>query len=137
MAFNGLSTLWVDSAGRQTVTLIRNGSSGCPIQTQVVGLSAALPLQDWEGPIDQHSPTPSANTYLIGDWAILHYVCADGSQAALMVPAPLPSIFLADGRTVDVSTLTALNTAAIGTLASYSGSLATAYLSGYRKSRAP
>lgn len=137
VAFSGLSTLWVDSAGRQTVTLIRNDPTGCPIQAQVILVSAARPLQDWEGVIDQHAPTPAANTYLIGDWAILHYACADGTEASLLVPAPLPSLFMADGRTVDPTSAAALNAAAIGRLASYSGSLATSYLSGYRKTRSP
>jgi len=137
MAFNGLSTLWVDASGRQTVTLIRNVSSGCPIQAQVIALSAALPLQDWEGPIDSHSPTPAASTYQIGDWAYLQYANADGSESQIAIPAPLTTLFLSDGRTVDPTQLTALNAAAIGTLGGYSGSAAATYISGYRKSRAP
>lgn len=133
----GLSTLWVDAAGRETVTLVRTGTTGCPIQAQVIGVSSALPLQDWEGAIDQHSPTPVAGTYFIGDWAYLTYACADGTSAQIAVPAPLASIFMADGRTVDPTAIAALNAAAIGTLVGYSGSAANAYLSGYRKTRAP
>lgn len=133
------SSVWQDITGAQRITLIRANLSGGGIQSQMAAISAAGLWQYWQGTLFSPSTAPTAgNVYTGGDLAIFNFSCADGTEASIRVPAPLSTIFLADGRTVDPAGLAApLITACIGELVSETGSLAVAYLSGYRKSRAP
>ena len=86
----------------------------------------------WEG-TDNINPTPSptvAQYQSVKQRANLSFLCADGSIAVLDLIAPKIGIFLADGITVDATTIPALIAACVGTLESTSGSLATAFIAG-------
>jgi hypothetical protein len=122
----------VDGAARATITRIRTNSGAGGIQTQLLAVSNADYNDYWEGTDTINgSPSPTVAQYQsVTQRANLSFLCADGTIALLDIIAPQIGIFLSDGITVDATMITALITAAVGTLESTSGSLATAYLAG-------
>jgi hypothetical protein len=137
VAFTARSSLWIDVAGREVITLLRGDATLGGIETQVAALSNMGLFQCWEGAISTPGNAGGAGTFQAQDWAYIQYACVDGTEARVAIPGPLSSIFLADGRTVDPAALGALDGVVIGLLASASDSLAINRISGYRKSRTP
>ena len=135
MALN-MSTVWLDNSGRGTINLIRTNTGGSGIQGAIDAVSNAGVFNTWEGTLVITTPSSTTATYAsVTSEALLQFQCADGTEAQLAIPAPSLSIFLSDGVTVDQTMITALIAACIGTLVSTSLSPATAYLSGYLRSR--
>lgn len=87
----------------------------------------------WEGNlVINTTPTVVNATYqAVTAKALLNFMCADGTSAQIAIPAPKLSIFLADGVTVDATTIPTLIADCIGNLQSPTGSLATAFLGGF------
>lgn len=126
------SVLWVDAGGGSTITLIRSTTGAAGIQSAILGVSNADWFNEWEGTANVNtSPAPTAapNQSVLTQ-ASLVFLCANGTQVTLQIPAPQAGIFLADGVTVDSTMITSLIAACVGTLVSSSASPATAYLSG-------
>lgn len=71
----------------------------------------------------------------VQDLAVLSYATGFTSRLQLLLPAPVASIFLADGITVDSSKITAITNAAIATLRTSGGVAVTAFSAGVRSSR--
>jgi len=126
------SILWVDGAGGSTITLVRAITSANSIETELLAVSNADWFNEWEGPLNINlSPSPTVAAYQsVSQRAALTFLCADGTTARVDIVAPKLGIFLADGITVDASTITSLITACVGTLLSATLSPATAFLSG-------
>ena len=128
------STVWLDANGYQTITLIGGNASLNTIMTALAAASNAAWQYYWESSATyQTSPTPIAAQYIQGNqYAEMIFNCADGTSASLKLPAPQIGCFLADGRTLDSTNvlIAAIITAAIGTLQSTTGSLATSFLVG-------
>ena len=131
------SVLWVDAGGGSTISLIRSTTGGAGIESALLGVSNADWFNEWEGTNNVNlAPAPvAAPNQSVLTQASLVFLCADGSQVTLALPAPKASIFLADGVTVNAASIAALIAACVGTLVSQSGSTATAYLSGLLTSR--
>ena len=128
---NNRSVLWVDAGSRATITLIRTSTGGATIQADVQAKSNAGVLNEWNGTLVTTAPSTSAAQYpSVTQQATLVFQCADGTTARIDIPAPVLSIFLSDGVTVDATTITTLIADCIGNLLSTSLSPATAYLSG-------
>jgi hypothetical protein len=89
-------------------------------------------LNTWEGNLTVNgSPAPVNAPYPgLQQIANLVFMCADGTSAQIRLPAPQIGIMLADGVTVDSTTIATLIGHCIGNLESPTGSLATAFLSG-------
>jgi hypothetical protein len=126
--------LWADAAGGQTITRINTFAGAAAIQTAVLAMSNADFLQSWEGPLTVNgAPAPTAAQYLpVVPFALLYYLCADGTTAQLRIPSPQVGIFLADQATVDPANalIVALNTVVVGSMTNESGSLVTGYQAG-------
>lgn len=134
---NARSVLWTDVSGLQTITLVRTNAGATALQAAMLAVSNADYLQWWESAITANgAPAPVAATYQsVTDRAVLTFVCADNTQAVLQVIAPQSAIFMADQQTVNPVAIAALIAAAIGSLVSTTGSLATTYVAGTRVSR--
>ena len=132
MASINESVVWVDHGGNQTIKLIRQSNFTQTIRNDLVAISNADWLQSWSGTLAINGTIVTANaTYpSVLQQATLVFLCADNTQARIDLPAPVGSIFLPDGVTVDSTAIATLIGDAIGNLQSASGSLATAYLSG-------
>lgn len=137
MANVNRSIVWVDGAGGSTITLIRAVTSASAIETQLLAISNSDWFNEWEGALNINlAPSPTVAEYQsVAQRAVLTFLCADGTTARVDVVAPKLAIFLADGITVDSSTIPALIAACVGTLLSATLSPATAFLSGILTSR--
>lgn len=131
MAFNN-SVVWVDAGNRTSITLIRQDLNTQILKNDLAALSNAAWLNSWCGLVLVNgSPAPTAAQYpSVGQAAILVYQGADGTSARLTLPAPKASLFLADGVTIDSSTITTLTADMIAHGRTPSGSNIVAYQSG-------
>jgi|SRR5882672_4655982 len=130
------STVWIDAAGMTVQTIMSTTAGGAGIEADLLALSNASRLNEWEGAPGGASGSPAAAVYeAVADYALLQWVCVDGTIVSLKLPAPLSSIFLADGQTVDVANagVVTLDAAVVGSLLSASGSAAAALLGGTRR----
>lgn len=130
------SILWVDAGARATITLVRTSTGGGTIQSDMEAISNAGVLNEWEGTLNVTTPSTSSSQYpSVTQQATLVFLCADGTSARLDIPAPVLSIFLSDGVTVDSTAIATLIADCVGNLLSTSLSPATAFLSGILNKR--
>jgi hypothetical protein len=89
-------------------------------------------IQEWWEQLDNILSTlPSPASYpFASQVAYLSFTDAGGLGARLAVPAPLASIFLADGATVDPSQVAAIIAAATTEIVTSSGALVTTFRGG-------
>lgn len=124
----------MDSNGGQTIYRSRTSSGVGPVLTALQAVSHADWLVCWESPETSNTPAPTTGQYQsVKPDALLQFICGDGTIVTLRIPAPDVAIMLADTVTVDPSNVNvvALVAAAVGNLASSSGSLATGYIGGH------
>lgn len=127
------STIWVDAGVGQTIYRTRTNSGVGSILSATQGCSNADWSTCWESAETLNTPAPVASQYLpVKPDAVLYFSCADTTVASLRIPSPKVGIFLADQTTVDPANtdVVALVAAAVGNLASASGSLATFFVAG-------
>ena len=112
--------------------MVRSTAGAAGIQAQLLAVSNADFLNWWEGPVNINgAPAPTAApNQNVNTQATLVFLCNDGTQVKLALPAPKAAIFLADGVTVNAASIAALIAACIGTLVSQSGGVAVSYLAG-------
>lgn len=130
---NSASTIWVDAGVGQTIYRNRTASGVGALLAGIQGCSNADWSVCWESPETLNTPAPVAAQYLgVKPDAVLYFACADTTVAALRIPSPQVGIFLADQVTINPANaaVAVLIAAAVGNLASASGSLATAFLAG-------
>lgn len=132
MANVNRSVLWVDAAGGSTISLIRAVTSAASIETELLAVSNADWFNEWEGTLNINlTPSPVAAEYQsVSQQATLVFLCADNTTARVNLIAPKLSIFMADGVTVDPTTITSLIAACVGTLLSATLSPAVAFQNG-------
>lgn len=122
----------MDFGGKTSITLLLANPTASSIIAAIAAISNSAETEHWEGPlVIASSPSPTFATYpSIAQQAVLSFRCADNTIARVAVPAPALSIFLADGITVDASTITTLITACISQLVSNTGSAAVSFIGG-------
>jgi len=129
------SVVWVDANGNKTISRISSNTGATVIQGNILNCSEADFLEYWESAVTANAtPIPPGGSYRgVLTRAALLFLCADNTQATVLIPCPSLSIFLADQETVDAANVfvAALITACIGNLESATGSLAVSYLGGY------
>jgi|SRR5215471_9270203 len=132
MADQTMSVVWVGAGTGLTINRIRTATGASTILTDLLALSNADELNTWEGPLTINaSPAPVNATYPgLQQVANLMFLCADGTIAQVRLPAPKLAIMLADGVTVDASTITTLIADCVGNLQGPDGSLAVSFLGG-------
>lgn len=133
MAVMRRSVIFTDHSGGVTIFAIRTSSGATGIQLALIAKSHGDYLNFWESTETVNvAPATSSGQYpSVTQQATLSYLCADGTVARLVIPAPDLSIFLADGQTVDATQIAALTAACIGNLAAPSQSLAVSFLGGF------
>lgn len=133
MADQAMSVVWVGAGTGQTITRIRTLTGAATIRDDIVSHSTGDKFSWWEGNLNINgAPAPPGGQYpAINLFAILNFMCGDGTIAILKLPAPRINIFLADGVTVDATAIAALITHCIGNLESTTGSTATSFLGGH------
>lgn len=133
------SIVWVDANGFRSITKVNTVGGYASFSGALKGLSNADYLVTWESVTSPNpSPSPVAMEYQSGvDRAALIFRCADNTLVTVLVPAPSINIFLSDGETVDpaATTVATFIANAVGSLTNASGSLATAFVAGYRLPR--
>jgi hypothetical protein len=99
---------WVDSVGgmRDSFWTTQDRSEAVPSDLQAV-VTAASALTSagtlavtFQVPLVVSS-SPSANAYNVGDAATFYLTSSTGNNGVISIPAPLSSIFKADGMTID------------------------------------
>lgn len=131
------SIVWVDSGGNNTITLIRTSTGAGVIEGDILAVSNATWFNQWEGTLFINgSPVPTFAEYpSVTQQATLLFQCADGTSARVDIPAPQIGIFMADGVTVDPSTIGTLIADCIGNLLSSSASPAVSFTVGFLNRR--
>lgn len=125
---------WVDVAGDSRSTVILGNASVVSTEVALLNLSNA----DWalhsEAQLFSNAaPAPPGAQYLsVLDQATLWYVTSAGEIVQITLPAPLASIFLADGQTVDATSVAGVTATAIGVVVSPAGNPVTAFVGGTR-----
>jgi len=136
------SVIWVDAGGRTRQTILRGvdsligGATLATVQADIGSISNAGVAEYWQGP-DTHPGGTGVNaTYPnVSDWAQLLFQASDGTSLYITIPAPQSSIFLADGETVDATTITTLIADVGAVCTTSSGLFATVFIGGVRRQR--
>lgn len=130
------STVWVDVNGSTRQTILRGNATLSPVTTQLLALSNAAGFDCWEGPPSGPFGSATAATYqTVGDYAELVYTDAGGSLVYITLPAPVASIFMADGETVDATAIASLTAAVVGLVLTGSGAAVSAFVGGVRRAK--
>lgn len=120
--------IWADSQGEQTLNIYVTSTGVSAIRTNLAALSNAVPVESSEGTRVAISGTPTVATYpSVRSNARLYFRAASGSRGTLLIPAPISSIFLSDGVTIDPSAVSSLVTAALGNLVCGDSTLAAVF----------
>lgn len=123
--------VWADATGRTRLTIVKSVGSSSAIEVALQGASQAGVLYDWASAMGVAIGTAAAAQYQAANQtAQLLFTTAAGSLIYLTLPAPQIGIFLADGKTIDATTIPALIAACIGTLSDGAGNVATAFIAG-------
>jgi len=131
-----MTVVWIDAGGRTAAHLLTTSAGAAAVLTQVAAVSNAVPQQQWEGPLTVPGGAAVAASFPdVSDVAWLTFTKASGELVKVAIPAPLASIFLADGETVDPTQVAALITAVIANVVDASGNAVTAYVSGLRNTK--
>jgi hypothetical protein len=125
---------WVDNAGNSGQGQHFAAANPCSILTNMQAVSRCGIAWNVDGPVDGAIGVPSAGAFpSVEDTARLIFQKGDGSLVSLLIQAPDDSIFLADGVTVDPTTIVALIAACVGELSDQAGTTVTAYVAGVRQ----
>lgn len=128
--------VWADSNGRTRLTYVNTTSGGASIQSALEAKSNAGVQNSVDATATITSPTTTVAPFqTVSDVAVLVFVDGSGYETEVILPAPLSSIFLADGRTVDITQIGAIIAAVVGTAETSAGGVVTSFLGGYRATK--
>lgn len=135
MAVSRRYQVWVDAQGRTTLTLANTTGSLATLFASILAQSNADVLNDVESGLSVNgTPAPTAATYpSVRDSAKLLFVTGAGNAVSLTVPAPVASLFLADGQTVDPAAAATIITDALAALTDEAGNAVVAFQGGFRQ----
>lgn len=136
MTVTSTSTVWVDAAAGATITRINSQGSAAVLQSDLLALSNSDVQQFWSGTLVVNgSPTPVAAALqsVTQRVTFVFTTTAPGVLVELTLVAPKSSIFLADGRTVDLTNTDVVTLAGdcVGKLCNVSGDTAVTLIAGY------
>lgn len=127
------SVIWLDFNGVTRQTILSSLTGAGAVWAAVQACSRAQVLTSWESPLGATvGAAANASYQSVKVSAQLTFQTASGSLLRLTVPAPLLTIMLADGQTVNPADplVAAVIAAAVGTLTDGSGNAAVSYVSG-------
>lgn len=125
------TVVWTDVAGQTTLRTLTSQAGASSVQTILVAQSNAVITEWWEQQetLPAGSPTPAANPFA-SQVAYLNFSDGAGGIARLALPAPLASIFLPDGVTVDPSQSWIAAIIAANEVVTPAGNLITTFMGG-------
>jgi len=132
-AVDRLSMVWVDAAGLTTMNYYDTAdATGDIVAGDIANLSNAGQLSFWHGDLTVFDPAtiPGGDYQLVQTYALLIFVDAAGNETTVKIPAPLTSIFNADGRTVNPVAIATLIGDVVGHVVTPAGNLVTAFKAG-------
>lgn len=134
MATQRRTVVWVDASGRTTGTLLTTVAGAAAVQAALEAKSNAAPQAYWEGDLEVTAgPSPVSATFpSTRDGAALVFETASGTLVTVRIPAPVASIFMADGETVDNSQITSIIAQVIADVVTSDGVVITQYVAGRR-----
>jgi hypothetical protein len=130
--------VWLDSSGLTSMHYYDTGdATGDVIAGDIANLSNAGQLAFWHGDLTVYSPptVPGGDYTLVQTYALLTFTDGVGGTVTLRIPAPLTTIFAADGRTVSPAAIAALIADVVGHVVTPAGNLVTAYVTGTLQGR--
>jgi hypothetical protein len=100
-----MCVVWQDGFGKTTLTTYNGVTSMANFLAAADGCSNAIPVQYWEGTMNNIPPLPFGRGMYVSclDAARLVFADANGNRTQVIAPAPIRAMFLADGKTVDPS----------------------------------
>jgi hypothetical protein len=123
--------VFTDAQGENVMHVLTTVSGAGTIISDILGISNADQLFNWEAAETSVSPSPTVATYpTVRVTAQLLFTDATGSIAKLWIPAVKDTIFLPDNVTVDPTAISTLIADCIGNLVAGSGSPVTGFLGG-------
>lgn len=133
MANQKRSTVWVDAAGSTRRTDLYGPGSLAAVVAALAAKSKAAELQHWEGDLVASVAAPAGGLYAAAaDIARLLFTSAAGQVVQVALPAPLASIFQADGYSVDPAQIAGIIAAVKAGVLTTSGGVLTDYVGGTR-----
>jgi len=134
VALTRRSIVWVDANGFTRQTLPVGNATLAGLQAALLAKSNADLANEFEGVLTVNTtPAPvAAALQSVLDAAMLTFSTTSSSLVTVTLPAPIASIFFADGETVDPAQIAAIIAAVVGTVQTVGGSTATAFVSGTR-----
>lgn len=127
------SIIWLDAGGRTTLTIPCTSAGASAIMSALQAKSNADVQEWWEGFDNVLFPSPAGALYPdVTDTARLTFTDSSGSLANLSLVAPVASIFMPDGVTVNPAAIAAIISAAVGNLCSGAGGTVVSFVSGIR-----
>lgn len=133
MATTYSSTIWVDKNGWTRQTILQGNASLATVVAKLLLHSVGGQNIGWESGNVLTPSSPSTGPFgTITDWAQLVFQTSSGSLVRVTLPAPNSNIFLADGETVDPSTIVDIIAAVTGTVVDNGGNAVVSYISGVR-----
>jgi hypothetical protein len=125
------TVVWQDSANGTTLRTLTS-QAGAPLTMAALQAKSNAGIQEWWEQLDNVLSTlPTAAAYpFASQVAYLLFEDGGGLSARLALPAPLASIFLPDGATVDPTQVTAIIAAAQAEIVTASGALVTIFRGG-------
>jgi hypothetical protein len=134
MADTSAAIIWVDAAGKTRLTTLRGSASLATVEGDLLAKSNAAIARWWEGASTIPGGAATAAIYpSTKDAAELVFSTPTGTTVTVTLPAPIASIFLADGETVDPVAIATLITDCLAVLTDGSGTAVTAYVGGIRR----
>lgn len=131
MAAHRTGVVWIDAQGERVLHVLTTTTGGLTLLSDIKAKSNADQSFNWDAAENVISPAPVVATYpTVRVTAQLLFTDATGSIAKLYIPAPVSSIFLSDGVTVDPAQVATIISDAIGTLLAGSGLPVTMFLGG-------
>lgn len=131
MALVRTGIVYVDAQGENVLHVLTTQSGAGTIIADILALSNAAELFDWEAEENSVNGTPTVATYpTVRVNAQLFFQDDTGSIAKLYIPAVVDSIFLPDSVTVDPSAISTLISDCIGNLTAGSGNPVTMFTGG-------
>lgn len=127
----------MDATGSTTSTQINGSLTLAGVQAALLAVSNADYVREFEGTsVANGSPSPIAAPFeTVMDQAFLWFVTAAGTLVQVTVVAPQSSIFMADGMTVDPTSVAGVVAAVVGTVTDQNGNVTTAFTAGLRQVR--
>lgn len=127
------SVVWADAGGRTRTTQIVTSAGSAAVLAALKAQSNADWMQQWEGDLVAQVPAPVAAQFQdASDAAVLYFQTAAGAIAKVTLPAPVASIFMADGESVDPSAIAAIIAAVIADCVTADGTAVASYVGGLR-----